>query len=145
MPKVFLDRGKKEEKIRYDSVNVSGKFIQIYDDLYKKLAQISSPCAIHLLFWMALNMDRYNQISMNKRGRGSFISDMISNKGKRYSDHTVKFALRALAEKKLIISMGGRGQRDAYYFVTPFHFWRTNSQRDRVESIKAYTYKLDEK
>ena len=74
MPKVYLDTGRTTERIKYDSIDISGKFIKVYDDLYPKLLRIKSPCAIRLLLWMANNMGSYNQIVLNKNARGEFIA-----------------------------------------------------------------------
>ena len=144
MPKVYLDTGVKKESIRYDSIEISGKFMQVYDDLHETLFQISSACAIHLLFWMAQKMGTYNQVSMNKNNRSDFISDSYTHNGKKYSHDTVKSALRVLTKHKLIVSMSEKGKREALYFVNPFHFWKTGSQKDRTESIKGFLYKLNE-
>lgn len=144
MPKVYLDRGRRTERIRYDSIEISGKFIQVYDDLQETLFQIGSACAIHLILWMAHHMGHYNQIVMNKVKRAEFAAEAISNGGRKYSDETIKAALRQLSKAQLIISMSDEGKRDASYFVNPYHFWKTGSQRDRTESIKAYIYKLEQ-
>lgn len=140
MPKVYLDTGCKTEKFKYDSVDISGKFIQVYDDLYSKLVNISSPCALHLLFWMAEKMGSYNQIVLNKNARAEFISEVHG----RYKDETVKSALKILIRHKLIVSMSEIGKRESTYFVNPFHFWKTGSQKDRTESIKGFLYKIKE-
>jgi len=144
MPRVYLPTGKRTESVRYDSIEISGKFIQIYDDLNDKLFRIGSSCALHLLFWMSMRMDNYNQVSVNKNRRQEFIADCISGGGKRYSDSTVKSALRSLVSSGLVVSMNEKGRRDAMYFVNPFHFWKTGSQKDRTESIKGFIYKIEE-
>ena len=140
MPKVYLDTGHVTERVKYDSVEISGRFIQVYEDLYPKLLKIKSPCAIHLLFWMASHMGIYNQIVLNKNGRGEFISQ---TKGE-YKDSTVKSAIITLIKSGLIVSMSDYGKRESNYFVSPFHFWKTGSQKDRTESIKGYLYKIEE-
>jgi len=140
MPKVYLSTGHKTERVKYDSIDISGKFIQVYDDLYTKLLRIKSPCAIHLLFWMASNMGSYNQIVLNKNARSEFIA--VSHGS--YKDQTVKSAIQILIRHELIVSMNEKGQRDSNYFVNPFHFWRTGSQKDRAESIKGFIYKISE-
>ena len=144
MPKVYLDRGTRTERIRYDSIEISGKFIQVYDDLHETLFEVRSACAIQLILWMAHRMGSYNQINMNKAKRLEFAADSVTNGGKRYSDETVKAAMRELVKNKLILSMSEPGKREATYFVNPYHFWKTGSQKDRTESIKAYIYKLEQ-
>jgi hypothetical protein len=144
MPKVYLDRGERTERIRYDSIEISGKFIQVYDDLHETLFQIGSACAIHLIFWMAHNMGSYNQVIMNKANRLEFSTSSMTNGGKRYSDDTIKSALRLLIKYQLVVSMSESGKREAMYFVNPYHFWKTGSQKERTESIKAYIYKLEQ-
>jgi hypothetical protein len=139
MPKVYLDTGRKTEKVKYDSVEVSGRFIQVYSDLYPKLVNLS-PCGVHLLFWMASKMGDYNQIVMNKNTRGDFIAE---HRG-RYKDGTVKKAVSSLVKSELIVSMSDAGKRESLYFINPFHFWKTGSQKDRAEAIKGYLYKLKE-
>jgi len=144
MPKVYLDTGTKKESIKYDSIEISGKFVQVYNDLHETLFQIGSACALHLIFWMANRMGSYNQVSMNKNNRSEFIVDSHTHNGKRYSHETVKSALKLLVKHKLIVSMSEKGKREAVYFVNPFHFWKTGSQKDRTESIKGFLYKLEE-
>jgi len=144
MPKVYLDTGRKSESIRYDTIEISGKFVQVYDDLDKLLYRVKSGCAIHLMFWAAKNMGSYNQIILNKQGRTDFISTCISNGGNRYSDSAVKAAIALLSKNKIMISMSERGKRSSTYFVNPYHFWKTGSQKERTESIKGYIYKLEE-
>ena len=139
MPKVYLDTGHKTERVKYDSIDISGKFVQVYDDLYPKLLNLS-PCAIHLIFWMADNMGDYNQIILNKNSRGDFIADV---RGK-YKDSTVKASVKLLINNRLLVNSSEKGKRESLYFVTPFHFWRTGSQKNRTESIKGYIYKVKE-
>lgn len=141
MPKIYLDRGRRMEKIKYDSIDVSGKFIQVYDDIYKNISDVKSPCAFHLLFWVVHNMGTYNQIVLNKNARSEFIAD---SKG-RYKDSTVKNAISILVKNKLMVSMSEEGKRESTYFVNPFHFWKNGSQKERAESIKAFLYKIEEK
>lgn len=144
MPNVYLDTGRKTEKIKYDSVKVSSKFSQVYDDLHESLFRVGSTCAILLLFWMSERMGMYNQVSMNKANRKEFIVAVVSNGGKRYSDGTVRNAVRTLVSSNLIASANDRSKREGEYIVSPIHFWKTGSQKDRAESIKAYIYKLKE-
>jgi len=139
MPKVYLDTGRTTERIKYDSINISGKFIQVYDDVYPKLLNLS-PCSIHLLFWMSDKMSDYNQIILNKNSRGEFRADV---KG-RYKDSTIKASIKSLINNGLIINSSEKGKRESLYFVNPFHFWKIGSQKDRTESIKGYLYKLKE-
>jgi len=138
--KVYLDTGRKTEKVKYDSIDISGKFIQVYDDVFPLLSNIKSPCAIHLLFWMLSNMKQYNQISLNKSHRADFIADTQG----QYKDQSVKVAIRKLVENHLIVSMSEKGKREAVYFVNPAHFWKTGSQKDRTEAVKGFYYKLKE-
>jgi len=144
MPKVYLDTGTKSESIRYETIEISGKFVQFYDDLGEALYRVGSACAMHLIYWMANNMGKYNQILMNKNRRSDFITACISSGGKRYSDETVKSAMRSLLNNKLVISMNSKGKRESLYFVNPYYFWKTGSQKDRTESIKGFIYKLNE-
>jgi hypothetical protein len=139
MPKLYLDTGRTTAKIKYDSVEISGKFIQVYDDLYPKLLSLS-PCAIHLLFWMADNMGDYNQIVLNKNARSEFRADVSG----KYKDSTIKASISLLTTKDLIVNSSEIGKRESLYFVNPFHFWKTGSQKDRAESIKGFLYKLKE-
>ena len=140
MPRVYMDTGQKTERVKYDSISISGKFIQVYDDLYPELIKIHSPCAIHLLFWMANHMGDYNQIILNKNSRGIFRGE---TKGK-YKDETIKSALKLLVKNKLVVSMSELGSRGSNYFVNPFYFWKTGSQKDRTESVKGFLYKVKE-
>jgi len=144
MPKIYFDTGKRSESIRYETIEISGKFVQFYDDLGEALYRVGSTCAMHLIYWMASNMGEYNQILMNKNRRSDFITACISSGGKRYSDETVKSAMRSLLNNRLIISMSDKGKREASYFVNPYYFWKTGSQKDRTESIKGFIYKLNE-
>lgn len=140
MPKIYLDTGRTTERIKYDSIDISGKFIQVYDDLYPILLKVKSPCAIHLLFWMSNHMGNYNQIVLNKNIRGEFIAD---SKG-HYKDSTVKSAITTLLKNHLVVSMSEIGKRESAYLVNPFYFWKTGSQKDRTEAVKGFLYKLEE-
>ena len=144
MPKIYLDTGQKTERIKYDSIDVSGKFIQVYDDLGNVLYGIRSACSLHLMHWISNKMGAYNQIILNKNNRSEFIADSISREGKRYSDSTVKSAISNLILNELIVSMSEKGKRGSTYFVNPYYFWKTGSQKDRAESIKGFIYKLNE-
>jgi len=144
MPKVYLDTGRKSESIRYDTIEISGKFVQFYDDLGSVLYRVKSPCALHLIYWITHNMGEYNQIFMGQSGRNDFVSNCISNGGGRYSDSTIKSALKTLVKTRLVIPMSDPGQRSATYFVNPYYFWKTGSQKDRTESIKGFIYKIKE-
>jgi len=145
MSKLYINTGEVTSRVRYGSVDISNKFTQMYDDISDIIFSVGSPCALHLIFWMVENMGDYNQISMNKSSRANFISDCVSKGSRRYKDPTIKSALKTLMDKGIITSMNDKGKRESTYFISPFHFWKTNSQKNRAESIKGYIHKLNEK
>jgi len=138
--KVYLDTGRTTKKKEYESFEVEISFVQMYvdvNDVFHKLRYASS---MHLIIWIVTNMDRYNQIYLNKSNRSDFLS---SCRGK-YKDSTVKSAIRELQNANLIINMSDSNKREAQYMVNPSYFWKTANQKDRIEAIRGYRYKIKE-
>jgi hypothetical protein len=139
MPKVYLDTCRASEVVKYDSVDVSSQFVQVYSDLYSKLNKIP-PCAVQFLFWLINKMSDYNQIVLNQNVRNDFILDSRGS----YRNSTIKAAIKSLTREGIMTSMNEPNKRESLYFVSPFFFWKNGSQKERAESIKAYIYKLKE-
>lgn len=144
MRKVYVDTGKRKEKIVYEEYNIENSFIQTYLNSSDLFFKIRSHCASSLLIWIIINMKPYNQITLNKSNRSDFISSLIEKGGNRYADDTVRHAMRELISVGAIISFNNDKQREASYMVNPAYFWKTKEQKDRLETIKAFENKRKE-
>jgi hypothetical protein len=140
MPKVYLDTGTTVEKKKYDSLYVENIFIQVYVDVAKLFFKLSSKTSYRLLLWIMVRMGHGNEIILNKGARSEFNGYCIANGSRRVADGTIKGAVRELVEADLICSTSEPNKRESHYMLNPQHFWSTGSQKDRVESIKAYLY-----
>ncbi len=144
MSGVYIDTGKSSKKKKHDDVVVEQSFAQFYKGAFRLFAQTRSSCSKNLLIWAIGRMDKWNRVTLNKAGRGYFSIDCHIAGGKRYADSTVKNAINELLSIGAMVSMSEDNKRDSVYMVNPHFFWKTKTQRDRYESIKAYINKLKE-
>jgi hypothetical protein len=140
MPKVYVDTGETVEKKKYESLYVESIFVQVYIDVAKLFMQIHSPTAYRLLFWIMVHMGKHNEIILNKGARSEFNGYCVAKGSRRVADRTIKGAIRELVGTDLLCSTSDPTKRESAYMLNPSHFWSTGSQKDRVESIKAYIH-----
>lgn len=138
MKKIFIDTGRRSERVVYEEYSVESNFIQAYVSANEVFYKVQSPCAYALMMWCMINMDKFNHITLNKYMRSELISDIVSMGGKRYSDNTVKDAISVLVKANVLISFNEENEREATYMVNPSYYWKSKNQKDRLESIKAY-------
>jgi len=145
MRKVYVDTGRTTQKKEYEKFSVESSFVQMYIDINELFFKIGSPCGMQLMIWIVTQMNSYNQVNLNKNMRSEFSSSCRSNGGKAYSDGTIKNAIRDLQNANAIVSMSDPAKRESQYMVNPNFYWKTKSQKDRIEAIKGYKYQLKEK
>lgn len=138
MRKILVDTGKRREKIVYEEYSIEENFVQMYINSNEIFYKVQSPSAYILLMWCLINMDKFNHVTLNKRNRSVIIAEVVSSGGKRYSDNTIKDAIGMLAKSNVIVSFNDNNEREAAYMINPSYFWKSKSQGDRLESIKAY-------
>jgi len=93
---------------------------------------------------MINEMSEHNQIILNKGNRSEFLAELRLT-GKKYSDESVRSAIRDLVEAEAMISLSDKGKRESSYMINPMHFWKTKSQGNRTEAIQAFINQLRSK
>ena len=144
MDHLYIDTGRTSRWKKHDNVVVEKSFSQLYKGVFTIFAQISTPCAKNLFIWAINEMDKWNKVSLNKSGRGSFNADHYNAGGERYADGTIKKAVRELLRAGAMVSMSDDGKRESAYMINPYYVWKTKSKTDRYESVKAYINILKE-
>jgi hypothetical protein len=144
MSNVYIDTGRTSITKKHDDVVPEQSFAQVYRGAFKMFAQLNTPCSKNLLIWMVGKMDRWNRVILNKAGRQSFIGDSVISGGRKYSDSSVRHSIQEILSIGAAVSMSDEKSRESLYMVNPHFFWKTKTQRDRLEAIKGYIYKLKE-
>lgn len=131
MKEVYLWRENGKDR----SIFVSNSFIQTYKDIMGVFYKITSPCAMHLLFWIVQRMDSDNIVSIRKPEKLDFISENISNGNNSYSISSINKSIKILSDLNIIVSNNEKGQRLGQYIVNPIYFWRNDSDLKRENKI----------
>lgn len=141
MRKVYLDTGRRREKIVYEELEVESTFVQLYVNTNDIFYRLQSPSAYNLLLFALIKMDQFNHILLNKNARSEFISEVSSKGGKKYSDSTIKGAIRELVKSNFLVLYNENNKRESSYMVNPNFFWKSRDQKHRMEAIRAYKFK----
>ena len=132
----------------YEIVKLSFYFSQIYEGVMDLVGKIKTPSALHLLFWILVNMKEDNLVILRKQEKKTFIRECASGGGSKYAISTVSKAVQILKDNDVLISKNIEGERLGTYAVNPIYFWRTGSQEERKEYIvnllKFKKYKLED-
>lgn len=138
MDHLYIDTGRTSKRKKHDNVVVEKRFSQLYKGVFRIFAQISTPCSKNLFIWAIENSDRWNMVTLNKAGRSQFNADHLGATGEKYSDETIKKAVKELISAGAMASMSEDGKRLASYMINPYYVWKTKSRTDRYEAVKAY-------
>jgi len=127
-----------------NELSIQTGFVQMYNNIYAVAFNLKYQCSLYLLIWIVDEMSDYNQIILNKGNRSEFRS-RIRSFNREYTDGMVKAAIGDLINSELLISASMDGKREASYLVSPKYFWKTKSQKDRIETIQAFQNQLNTK
>jgi hypothetical protein len=124
----------------YKKINVSTQFSQLYSDALEVVSKVTTPSALHLLFWVLGRMNDMNIVALRKNEKLEFIFDCHSSGGVKYSVSAVNKAIGILKEKKVIMSWNNDKERIGMYLVNPRYFWKGKDQKQRLEYIVDTDY-----
>ena len=147
MKKILLNTGQKTYKNVVEPIYINNNFIQKYNGVEDIIYAIRSICALHLLQWVLLKMNKMNTFTLTKSEKLKFIKDSRNS----YSLSAVKKALSILVKFGIIETTNewiGDGDekyrtRNSMYYVNPHYFWKNPIKNSRVEMIK--NLELDKK
>ena len=143
MRKVYVDSGKRKQKIIYQSYSVENAFIQMYTNIGDAFYRVKNHSSLYLLIWIVVNMNTINEITLNRDKRDLFVSDVISKGGKRYSDASVKRSIKELKDAGILISNSDNDERLGSYMINPSYFWRSKHQSERLQLIESFKFKKE--
>jgi hypothetical protein len=140
MKKILLNTGQKTYKNVVEPIYINNNFIQKYNGVEDIIYAIRSICALHLLQWVLLKMNKMNTFTLTKSEKLKFIKDSRNS----YSLSAVKKALSILVKFGIIETTNewiGDGDekyrtRNSMYYVNPMYFWKNPSKEERVKMIK---------
>jgi len=98
MKKILLNTGQKTYKNVVEPIYINSNFIQKYNGEENIIYAISSVCALHLLEWILIKMNKMNTFTLTKSEKLNFIKES----GRNYSLSSVKKSLNILIRFNII-------------------------------------------
>lgn len=140
MKKILLNTGQKTYKNVVEPIYINNNFVQKYNGVENIIYAISSVCALHLLEWILIKMNKMNTFTLTKAEKLNFIKES----GRNYSLSSVKKSLNILIRVNIIETTNewiGEGDkkyktRNSMYYVNPQYFWKHPSKEERIRMIK---------
>ena len=140
MKKILINTGQKTYKNVVEPIYINSNFIQKYNGVENIIYAIRSVCALHLLEWILIKMNKMNTFTITKSEKLIFIKDS----GRNYSLSSVKKSLNILIRLSIVETTNewiGEGDekyrtRNSMYYVNPQYFWKNPSKEERIKMIK---------
>lgn len=140
MKKILINTGQKTYKNVVEPIYITSNFVQKYNGIENIIYAIRSVCALHLLEWILIKMNKMNTFTLTKSEKLKFIEDS----GNKYSLSGVKKGLNILVRYGVIETTNewiGNGKdkyrtRTSMYYVNPIYFWKNPSKEERIKMIK---------
>ena len=140
MKKILLNTGQKTYKNVVEPLYINNNFVQKYNGVENIIYAISSVCALHLLEWILIKMNKMNTFTLTKAEKLKFIEES----GRNYSLSSIKKSLNILVRFNSVETTNewiGNGDekyrtRTSMYYVNPMYFWKNPSKEERIKMIK---------
>ena len=140
MKKILLNTGQKTYKNVVEPIYINNNFVQKYNGVENIIYAIRSICALHLLEWILIKMNKMNTFTLTKAEKLNFIEES----SRSYSLSAVKKSLNILVRFGLVETTNewiGKGDekyrtRNSMYYVNPQYFWKHHSKEERIRMIK---------
>lgn len=113
----------------YKTKTYTKNSVKRYMNCMHKLAKVGR-CAVMYIHFLSEEMDGSNGFSHTAQLRSKFIRQIHRSTGTKYTDRTVKHALKELISAGLVITYGRRLD----YTVNPLHYFK-GSEKERKDLI----------